>query len=68
MKRIRMLKNVLTHQGDFRMGRSYEVGDHTGQVKLHLAESWTRFGQAEEDKSLNGAPETKEKKGRAKKE
>jgi beta-xylosidase len=62
MKRIRMLKNLLTRRGDFRMGKSYEVGDRLGQAPVNWAESWIRTGHAEEDKEKGGAPETKEQK------
>jgi hypothetical protein len=68
MKRIRMLKNLLTRRGDFRIGKSVEIGEHLGQVSEAMAKSWIGTGHAEEDKAIDGAPETKEKKLRAKKE
>jgi hypothetical protein len=65
MKRIRMKQTLATGYGIFVIGESYLVPD---QVPEKAAKSWIGTGHAEEDKAVDGAPETKEKKPRAKKE
>ena len=63
MKRIRMLQTLGTGRGMYLIGKSYRVPE---QVDQKNAESWVKTGHAEEDKSLDAAPETKEKKKKAK--
>jgi len=52
--RVRILKFIVTARGGFNPG---EVAD----VPKKLGEAWCADGLAEEDKSLDGAKETKEK-------
>lgn len=50
--RVRMLKTVTPGGGTFEAGKAYHV-------PVVMARSWIGFGLAEEDKSLDRAPETK---------
>lgn len=50
--RIRMLKSAATPLGALQAGRSYNVPER-------YARPWLDAGLAEQDKSLDGAPETK---------
>lgn len=50
--RVRMLRDISSERGLFVHGKSYEL-------PVNTARSWIGFGFAEQDKALNGAPETK---------
>lgn len=50
--RVRMLRDLDCKLGAFLKGRSYELPPTT-------ARSWIGFGFAEQDKSIDSAPETK---------
>ena len=50
--RIRMLQSVHSRQGAYKAGQVIEL-------PVLTARSWIGFGLAEEDKMLDGAPETK---------
>ena len=56
MKRIRMLKPLATGRGIFEPGHSYEVGH---DIAPATARQWVNAGIAEEDKSVDAAPEKK---------
>lgn len=52
MLRVRMLRDISSERGTFLKGGSY-------LLPVNTARSWIGFGFAEQDKALNGAPETK---------
>jgi len=60
MMRIRILRSIATADRAFTPGSVVEINDN-------LAKAWIRAGVAEEDKSLEGPKETKEKKNVRKK-
>ena len=63
MKRIRMKQTLATGYGIFEIGKSYPIPE---RINEKTAQSWIRTGHAEEDKAIDGAPETKEKKKKRK--
>jgi len=58
IKRIRMLRSLATGHALYEQGRAYRVPE---DIPEHMAKSWLDVHAAEEDKSIDGAPETKVK-------
>jgi hypothetical protein len=63
-KRVRMLRSLATGHNLYEQGRTYRVPE---DLPAHMAQSWLDVGAAEEDKMIDGAPETKAKKKTPKK-
>lgn len=55
-ERIKMLMNLARHDAVFSMGQSYRVPQ---DIPVQTARDWVAGGVAEEDKSLDGPPESK---------
>jgi len=58
-----MKQTLAGGHGIFQIGKSYKVPE---QIDEKIAQSWIKTGHAEEDKAVDGAPETKEKKKKGK--
>jgi len=56
IQRIRMLKSLATGRSLFEQGRVYHVPE---DLPEYMAAGWVRTGAAEEDKSIDRAPEIK---------
>jgi len=56
IQRIRMLRSLATGRSLFEQGRIYYVPE---DLPEYMAANWIRTGAAEEDKSIDRAPEIK---------
>ena len=61
IQRIRMLRSLATARDLFEQGRVYRVPE---DLPDYMASSWIGSGAAEEDKSIDRAPETKAMKAK----